>query len=206
MIKFDRLLKEIYDANLLEQQEIITLYLDMDGVLADFELQFEQLTNETPSVFERKKGTKAMWSEISKQGVKYWSEMKPMSDFHILREYLTELKNNSKVNIEILTSTSADQIGVNFPSESEKIVRDIEAGKKLWTDKYLPGIKVNYADSGTDKSRWATKLTILLDDLYKNVEQFIAAGGEGVVYRNASQAKKEIEAAVGAIKQTNGHS
>ena len=92
MIKLESLLKEIHDANLLEQQEIITLYLDMDGVLADFELQFEQLTNETPSVFERKKGTKAMWSEIFKEGVEYWSEMQPMSDFHIFKRISSKIK------------------------------------------------------------------------------------------------------------------
>ena len=105
-----------------------------------------------------------------------------------------------------MTSTSAEQIGVNFPSESRKIVHDIERGKTLWRDKYLPGIKINFAVSGTDKARWATKSTILLDDLYKNVEQFIAAGGEGIVYRNADQAKKDIETAVGVIKETHGYS
>lgn len=206
MIRLESLLKEIHDANLLEQEEIITLYLDMDGVLADFELQFEQLTNETPSVFERKKGTKAMWSEIFKEGFSFWSEMQPMSDFHILREYLMQLKKNPKIKIEILTSTSKEQIGINFPENAKEYVDNIEKGKSLWVNKYLTGIKINYAVSGTDKARWATKSSILLDDLYKNVEQFIAAGGEGIVYRNADQAKKEIETAVGVIKETCGYS
>lgn len=206
MIKLESLLKEIQDANLLEQEEIITLYLDMDGVLADFELQFEQLTNEPPGVFEKKKGTKAMWSTIFAEGVPFWSEMQPMSDFHILRDYLGQLKNNPKVKIEILTSTSAEQIRVNFPQTASKIIHDIELGKTMWIKKYLTGTKINFAVSGTDKARWATKSSILLDDLYRNVEQFIAAGGEGIVYRNADQAKKDIETSVGVIKETCGYS
>lgn len=206
MIKLQTLLTEVWDANLLEQEEIITLYLDMDGVLADFDLQFEQLTNEPPSVFERKKGTKAMWSEIFKEGTNFWSKMQPMPDFHLLRDYLLKLKNNPKIKIEVLTSTSAEQIGVNFPDNAKKYIHDIEQGKAEWIHRYLPGIKINYAVSGTDKARWATKSAILLDDLYKNVEQFIASGGEGIVYKNSEQARKDIETAVGVIKETCGYS
>jgi hypothetical protein len=202
MIRLESLLKEIHDANLLEQQEIVTLYLDMDGVLADFELQFEQLTNETPSVFERKRGTKAMWAAIFEEGIPFWSDMQPMADFHILREFLLRLKSNPKIKIEVLTSTDAEQIGVNFPEKAREYVQNIEKGKAIWINKYLTGLKINYAVSGTDKARWATKSSILLDDLYKNVEQFIASGGEGIVYRNADQAKKDIETAVGVIKET----
>jgi 5'(3')-deoxyribonucleotidase len=206
MIKLQSLLEEVADANLLEQEQIITLYLDMDGVLADFDLQFENLTNEPPSVFERKKGTKQMWSAIFNEGSKFWSEMQPMPDFHIFREYILKLKSNPKVRVEILTSTSAEQIGVNFPQDATKFVGEIEKGKAEWIQKYLPGTKINYAVSGTDKSRWATKSSILIDDLYKNIEQFIAAGGEGIVYRNGNQAMKDINTSIGVIKETCGYS
>jgi hypothetical protein len=113
---------------------------------------------------------------------------------------------NPKIKIEVLTSTGAEQIGVNFLEKAREYVQNIEKGKTMWINKYLTGLKINYAVSGTDKARWATKSSILLDDLYKNVEQFIASGGESMVYRNADQAKKDIETAVGVIKETCGYS
>jgi 5'(3')-deoxyribonucleotidase len=132
--------------------------------------------------------------------------MQPMPDFHIFRNYILQLKNNPKVRVEILTSTSAEQIAVNFPQGATKFVNDIEQGKAEWVRKYLPGIKINYAVSGTDKARWANKSSILIDDLYKNVEQFIAAGGEGIVYRDGNQAIKDINTSIGVIKETHGYS
>ncbi len=205
MIKLESLLEEVRRDNLKDNDEIITLYLDMDGVLCDFELQFEQLTNEPPSVFERKKGPIAMWSEILKDSVSFWSTMQPMADFHIFQEYIFQLKSNPKIKIEILTSTNADQIRLDYPKDAIKIIHDIELGKTLWIQKYLTGTKMNFAVSGTDKSRWATKSTILVDDLYNNVEQFIASGGEGIVYRNVIHAKKDIDIAIHTIKETCGY-
>ncbi len=52
MIKLKSIVKEIFDANLLENNVEITIYCDMDGVLCDFEKQFETLTNTPPKEFE----------------------------------------------------------------------------------------------------------------------------------------------------------
>ena len=206
MIKLKHLVSEVWDANLLEKQQIITVYFDMDGVLCDFDKQFLNSTNEEPRTFEKKNGTVKFWEIITNQGVKFWKEMDPMPDFNILKNYITELSKNPNIKIQILTSTSAEQIRQNFKQDAEKRISEIESGKKDWIVKHLPGYAINYAVSGTDKAIFATKSSVLIDDLYKNVEAFIAAGGEGIVFRDANQTIKELNATLGTIKETCGYS
>ena len=79
MIKLKSIVKEIFDANLLENNVEITIYCDMDGVICDFEKQFETLTNTPPSEFESKNGTKEFWNVIIKEK--------------------EELRNNTKVSM-----------------------------------------------------------------------------------------------------------
>jgi 5'(3')-deoxyribonucleotidase len=206
MIKLKELVKEVWDANLLEQQQIITVYFDMDGVLCDFDQQFVHSTNEDPRTFEKKNGTIKFWEIITNKGSHFWKNMDPMPDFNILKKYITELSKNPNIKIQILTSTSDEQIRHNFKQDAEKRISELESGKKDWLTKYLPGYVINYAVSGTDKARFATKSSILIDDLYKNVESFIAAGGEGIVFRDANQTIKEINSTLGTIKETYGYS
>jgi FMN phosphatase YigB (HAD superfamily) len=206
MIRLKDLVKEVQDANLLEEQQIITVYFDMDGVLCDFDKQFVHFTNEEPISFERKRGTVKFWEIITNHGVKFWNQMDPMPDFNILKKYITELSKNPNIKIQILTSTSADQFRQNFKKEAEMRISEIETGKKDWIDKHLSGYVINYADSGTDKARFATKSSVLIDDLYKNVESFIASGGEGIVFRDANQTIKELNATLSIIKETCGYS
>ena len=47
MIKLKSIVKEIFDANLLENNVEITIYCDMDGVICDFEKQFIYLPFDT---------------------------------------------------------------------------------------------------------------------------------------------------------------
>lgn len=206
MIRLKDLVKEVQDASLLEEQQIITVYFDMDGVLCDFDKQFLNSTNEEPRLFEKKKGTVKFWEIITNHGVKFWKEMDPMPDFNILKKYIIELSKNPNIKIQILTSTSADQLRQNFKKESEIRISEIETGKKDWIDKHLSGYFINYAVSGTDKARFATKSSVLIDDLYKNVESFIASGGEGIVFRDANQTIKELNATLTTIKENCGYS
>ena len=86
MIKLKSIVKEIFDANLLENNVEITIYCDMDGVLCDFEKQFETLTNTTPKEFEASKGTKEFWNVIIKEKEEFWSNMPPMPEFDYFKK------------------------------------------------------------------------------------------------------------------------
>ena len=111
------------------------LYLDMDGVLCDFDKQFVHFTNEEPISFERKRGTVKFWEIITNQGVKFWNQMDPMPDFNILKKYITELSKNS--NIALMTSFAmfhALTIRANARLDSNNIDGAIDDAKRPLSD------------------------------------------------------------------------
>ena len=85
-----------------EQVSDYKVYLDMDGVLADFDQRFEDISGMKPKEFEDKYGTKAFWNLIDEENkISFWVGIKPMSGAADL------VKAVKKYNYELLTSPSA---------------------------------------------------------------------------------------------------
>ena len=198
MIKLKSIVKEIFDANLLENNNEIIIYCDMDGVLCDFDKQFEKLTNTPPKEFEANKGTKEFWNVILKEGEKFWTQMKPMPGFEDFKSELISISTDGRFKLKFLTSTSASQILKNYPrQEAIDYIKNIEFGKRTWLQTHWSGPKtIIFSDSGKGKGKYATPNSILIDDLSPNVESFIAAGGSGIIFTNAQQAIDELKAKI----------
>ena len=64
MIKLTDLLKEV-------EEQKYTIYCDMDGVLADFDKGYEDLTGMTTKEADAK-GPEFFWEPISKAGASFW--------------------------------------------------------------------------------------------------------------------------------------
>ena len=61
------------DTPLREKEESWKVYLDMDGVLADFDQRFKDISGMEPKEFEDKYGTKAFWNLIDEENkIKFW--------------------------------------------------------------------------------------------------------------------------------------
>ena len=97
------------------------IFIDMDGVLTDFEGRFEQFAGVTPDEFMsqktiqygEKKANEEFWDLVDKQiGVRFWAGMPWMPEGEELYKYLKKYKPS------ILTSPSRE--------ESSRI------GKSLW--------------------------------------------------------------------------
>ena len=198
MIKLKSIVKEIFDANLLENNVEITIYCDMDGVLCDFERQFEKLTNTPPSQFEASNGTKEFWNVILKEGEEFWTTMPPMPNFNNFKKELTAIATDGRFTLKFLTSTSAGQILRNYPrQEAVDYIKNIEFGKRSWLRTHWTGtISIIFSDSGKSKAKYATPNSILIDDLSPNVEAFIASGGNGIIFTDANQAIDELKAKI----------
>jgi PAS domain-containing protein len=198
MIKLKSIVKEIFDANLLENNVEITIYCDMDGVLCDFEKQFEKLTSTPPKEFEASNGTKEFWNVILQEGEKFWSTMDTMPEFDYFKTELTTIATDGRFKLKFLTSTSAGQILRNYPrQEAVDYIKNIESGKRTWLRTHWSGpISIIFSDSGKSKAKYATPNSILIDDLSSNIEAFIASGGNGIIFTDAHQAIDELKAKI----------
>ena len=100
--------------NLLKEdiEDAYTVYVDMDGVLTDFERRFEQFAGVTPEEFTAqktieygaKKAQEEFWDLIDKQiGVRFWVGMPWMPEGENLWKYVKPFKPT------ILSSPSRDE-------------------------------------------------------------------------------------------------
>ncbi|MDA9309756.1 hypothetical protein N9Q43_00860 [bacterium] len=146
------------------------IYCDMDGVLADFESGYEELTG-IDLRGEFKKG-EDFWDPISKAGVGFWAGLKWMPDGQKLWDYLKPF------NPVLLSAPSREQ--------SSRI------GKHVWVKHKIPGTKLilRYAKQ---KQELATPESILIDDRQVNIDQWEAAGGIGILHTNTNNTIKQLK-------------
>jgi len=160
------------------------LYLDMDGVQADFFTAWAQWHNRKfgQSHVERYKdiGSKEQReqsiSELSAEGPEFiqefFSNLPPLPGGQKLLAWL----RTNKIPFTVL---SAPLRGMNAPSI---------AGKKIWLDAHNPGTSSSAIFTG-DKARMATRggrPNVLVDDYKKYVNAWSEAGGIGLLYRDAN--------------------
>ena len=151
---------------------LYTIYLDMDGVIVDFDKQFEDAFDMPPREFEKAFGAEMFWKKIEERGVGFWRGMDWMPGGQ-------ELYNRvSQYNHYLLSSPSR--------SDTSKI------GKHMWKKDNTPNTKLILARS-YNKKNYADKSNILIDDREDNIQQWRDAGGIGILYKSASQVNKELD-------------
>lgn len=157
----------------LEEQEgsKYKIYVDMDGVIVDFDGGYEKLTGITTKEAD-KKGPEFFWKPISKAGAKWWITLKWMSDGKQLWDYV------KKYNPELLSAPSREEAS--------------RLGKRVWVKRELPGVKL-ILKSADKKQEFASSNSILIDDREKNIEQWKNAGGIGILHTDAASTIKQLK-------------
>ena len=157
----------------LEEQEgsKYKIYVDMDGVLVDFDGGYEKLTGITTRAADEK-GPEFFWKPISKAGAKWWITLNWMPDGKQLWDYV------KKYNPELLSAPSRE--------EASKL------GKRVWVKRELPGVKL-ILRSADKKQEFASPNSILIDDREKNIEQWKSAGGVGILHTDAASTIKKLK-------------
>ena len=163
-----------------EQESEYKVYLDMDGVIADFDRRFEDISGMKPHEFESKFGKKAFWNLIDEDNkISFWVGIKPM-------EGASKLVNAvKKYNYELLTSPSAKKQSYLGKILWVRNHRDILGGKP----------KINFRkakEKHNIKSNLSTN-DILIDDRMDTIERWNNAGGTGIHYINASQVLNDLK-------------
>lgn len=152
------------------------IFLDMDGILADFVKAACQLHNrpepcikpEHYGEFDLEKGwgitPEQFWAPIADQSLDFWVglEKTPEADQLVnLAIYYVGVDN-----IAILTAPSKDSGSV--------------PGKRLWIEKNYPQFKKQMIFTSA-KGFLAGPDRILIDDRDRNIEEFAKAGGSGIL-------------------------
>ena len=152
------------------------IYLDMDGVIVDFDKRFTDLAGMGPREYENSFGKDKFWDFIDSKekggGVGFWVGMPWMPGG-------PELYNRvAQHNHALLSSPSR--------SESSKL------GKRLWKKKYTPNTDL-ILSLAANKKNYADGNSILIDDRESNIQQWREAGGIGILYKSADQVNKELD-------------
>lgn len=151
----------------------MNLYVDMDGVLTDFDQQAAELFDvprEEAQEYMEKHPKKA-WFKIDHAGVDFWSEMPWMSDGKELWQKVAIYRPT------ILSSPSKHRTSV--------------IGKKEWIGENIGDLPI-ILDS--NKARHVRgECCVLIDDREKNIKAWEKAGGTGILHKNTRETIEELE-------------
>jgi hypothetical protein len=150
-----------------------TIYSDMDGVLTDFDGQFEHYYGMTPREYTNEKGPVIFKKAVDDIGVTFWSKMPLFPGALDLWSYI------SQYNPIILSSPSSFKYA--------------EKGKLIWIKENLrPGpSNIIFKQTGHKEDAISNlpeseiKKSILIDDYYRNIMPWKAIGAIGIVHKSA---------------------
>lgn len=139
------------------------LYLDCDGVLADFDRGATELLGMSPSAFQKRRGPGAFWRELARHP-DFYGTLPLMPDAVMLFDAVRHLDPVILTGLP-LGKWAAPQ-------------------KVRWAAEYFPGTKI-LTVMAVDKRNHAQQGDILVDDQLKHAHLWEAAGGIFIHHRNA---------------------
>ena len=157
---------------------MITLYLDMDGVLADFNKEY---TKYDPLKEDRKKFQSAVMEH------RIFEKLDFMPDTQELLNHVSKLKG---INIEILTSMGTFRTEQGEAAKSQKL--------KWLAEKNIP-YRANFSRSKEEKAKWATPKSILIDDSVGCISPFVEAGGHAILHTTSSETIRVLDATLSQL-------
>lgn len=149
---------------------MIKLYLDMDGVIANFHKAYRVYDPE----FDRKKFRQAVMD------YKIFEDLEPMPNAMGLLSFVETLD----VDIEILTSMGTFDTVQGAEAKRQKLV---------WLAKHNINYPANFVRTKSEKAKYATPFSILIDDSIGCITPFNEARGHGILYDDASQKESLLQ-------------
>jgi 5'(3')-deoxyribonucleotidase len=149
-----------------------TIYLDMDGVVADFDEYANRTLGLPPSegVYPED-----VWIQLASNG-RIYRDLVLCKDANLLVDTMIEIALANKIDIKFLSAVpKGNDVPWAFTDKVE------------WAHKYFSGIPVMFGPFSKDKHVHCKPGDILIDDRLSNIEEWNAAGGHGILYRGDAQ-------------------
>ncbi len=148
------------------------LFIDMDGVLADFDGHYTKLFGETPEESDKQHKSR-LWNNINGHMGEFFAELPKMPGVTTLLQAIRYLHSAGKVSeVYILTAAGDSTFEVVSKQKRKWLAQHI-------SDNYM----VLTTRKGVDKAAFVQKPgDVLIDDMQKNCDAWEAAGGTAVHY------------------------
>ena len=166
-------MKRLLEVRQISEEELPTIFCDMDQVLCDFMKGAEKAIGGSFASADKKK----RWNAIN-QTKGFWANLEWMPGAKRLWDFI------SKYDTEILSAYSGRD-----PTS--------RTGKLKWLSKNtkIKRGKINLV-MRSDKQKYATtngKPNVLIDDYIKNINEWEAKGGIGIHHTNVSKSIAELK-------------
>ena len=145
-----------------------TIYIDMDGVVADFDSYVSALLGRPIGWGATQDLTDVEWERLASVDRLYF-QMPLMPDATKLVAYIKSL--STRFHVQFLTAVPRRS---TIPSAKDD--------KQAWIDKYFPGMRMDIGPYSHDKQKWCKPGDILIDDRPSNIEQWTAVGGIAIYH------------------------
>ena len=143
----------------------------MDGVLCDFEKRFTTLYGKDALGARDRKNFTTNWPNFIMDG-----NFESLEWFPGGKELLDFIQNETDWEVEILSS-----------SGGEKFHSEVAAQKVVWLCNNGIPYKANIVPGRKHKTAYATPETILIDETEDIIVNFNAAGGLGILHKDANE-------------------
>ena len=150
-----------------------TIYLDMDGVVADFDAAVQAILGGDTRVDQRY--PESEWAKL-RQYQRLYRDLPLCPDANVLVSGVQQLAQDRGLRVLFLTAVPKDN---DFPwAFTDKI---------SWAQRYYPNIPVWFGPYSEDKQVRAATDDVLIDDRVSNIAQWRDRGGYAILYKGQAR-------------------
>lgn len=155
-----------------------TIYLDMDGVVADF----NKYARQTLSVKEtHHKWPEQEWAKL-RTNPHLYRDLDKTPEADVLVDTCRKLRDVDGWQLLFLTAV---------PNKNDMHWSFYD--KVMWAQKHFPDIPVHFGPFSKDKHVHARPGDILIDDRTSNIREWAAAGGIAILHKDISTTLQELD-------------
>lgn len=156
-----------------------TLYVDMDGVVADFDEYAERILGPLPGhhgIYPDEQ-----WDKIA-ENPRLYRDLKKTPYADKLIEVCKKFAATYNYNLYFLTAV---------PKGND--IKWAFHDKMLWVQEYFPGIPVMFGPYSNDKWQHCKPGDILIDDRPSNIEEWHSATGIAILHKDFNDTVNQLE-------------